>query len=153
MFEQLKSIILSVEFWKIMAPALVAIMAWMLNERSKREWEKFQIKKDACLRALNIANAVLSNYEYPNVKKGDLIPQYESVENTRACFNELACTCKKSDVINELKKIMFDSVTPAAIVDLRAAVRKELGFSKEIIDIDCDKAFIAKANCEMPKNT
>ena len=68
MFEQLKSIILSVEFWKIMAPALVAIMAWMLNERSKREWEKFQIKKDACLRALNIANAVLSNYEYPNVK-------------------------------------------------------------------------------------
>jgi hypothetical protein len=88
----------------------------VLNERSKRKWEKWQIKKEACLKALNLANAVLSNYEYQNVKKGDISPQYESIENARACFNELACTCDKSDVIDELKKIMFNNPSPDAIV-------------------------------------
>jgi len=153
MIEQLRTILSSIEFWKIAAPAFTAIVAWVLNERSKRKWEKWQIKKDACLKALNLANAVLSNYEYENVKKGDISPQYESVENARSCFNELACTCEGPEVINALKKIMFDSVSPDAIVDLRNAVRKELKFSNKTIDSDREKAFVGKINCEPPKST
>lgn len=153
MCETLTSILSSVEFWKIAAPAFTAIGAWLLNERSKRNWERWQIKKDACLKALNLANAVLSNYEYQHVKKGDISPQYENIENARSCFNELACTCDGPDVINALKKIMFDNPSPDSIVDLRNAVRQELKFSKKTIDSDREKAFVGKINCEKKDGT
>jgi predicted transcriptional regulator len=142
-----------VDFWKIAAPAFTAIVAWVLNERSKRKWEKWQIKKDACLKALNLANAVLSNYEYSNLKKGDISPQYESIENARSCFNELAVTCDGPEVINALKKIMFDSLSPDEIVDLRNAVRTELAISNKSVGTDREKPFLAKINCEKGKST
>lgn len=149
--QTLQVILSSVEFWKIAAPAFFGIIAWLVNERSKRHWERWQIKKAACLRALNIANAVLSNYTYPNVAKGDITPQNESTESVRACFNELACTCDGPEVIRGLKKIMFEQVTPAEIVNLRNAVRRELGFSAKAVDDDLDQSFIGKVNCETPK--
>jgi len=142
----LQAILSSVEFWKIAAPAAFAVVAWLFNERSKREWERWQMKKAACLKALNIANAVLSNYTYPKIKPGDITPQSESIEDIRACFNELACTCDKPDVINALKRIMFEPVTPAEILVLRGAVRKELKLGGPI-DTDGERAFIGKVNC------
>lgn len=143
-----QSILLSVEFWKISAPAAFATIAWLFNERSKRQWDLWKLKKEACLRALNIANAVLSNFEYSNVKKGDIIPQHESIENVRACLNELACTCEHPDVINSLKRILFESVSPAEILKLRSAVRKELRMSNRAVDTDEVKAFVGKINCD-----
>lgn len=112
------------------------------------ESKVWQMKRDACLRALNVANAVLSNYEYESVPKGDITPQCESVENVRACFNELACTCASSEVLDQLKKILCESPPPDAIVDLRNAVRKELGFSTEEIDNDRQNAFVARVKCD-----
>lgn len=147
MCEKFIQIFLSVDFWKITFPALIAILAWWLNEQSKRKWEKWNIKKAACLKALNLANAVLSNYEYQNTCKDDLEAQYTTIEDARGCFNELACTCDSPAVIEELKNIMFGQVTPDAIVDLRNAVRKELEFSNQEIDIDREKAFIGKLSC------
>lgn len=154
----IQEILSSVEFWKIAAPAAFAVIAWLFNERSKRQWERWQLKKVACLRALNIANAILSNYEYPNVNKGDITPQHETIDAIRACFNELACTCDKPDVINALKKIMFESVTPAEILTLREAVRKELGMSGwwgicgRSVDTDRERAFIGKVVCDKKPN-
>ena len=146
----LHDILSSVEFWKIAAPSAFGIVAWLVNERSKREWERWQLKKAACLRALNIANAVLSNYSYSNVQKSEITPQYESTEAIRACFNDLACTCDGPEVINGLKKIMFEQVTPAEIVKLRTAVRIELGMGRKMIDHDVERAFIGRVNCERP---
>jgi hypothetical protein len=148
--QTLQEILSSVEFWKIAAPAFFGVVAWLVNERNKREWERWQIKKAACLRALNIANAVLSNYQYRNLSEGEVTPQYESTEAVRACFNELACTCDGPEVIKALKKIMFEQVTPAEIVELRSAVRRELGMGKKAIDDDVEKAFVGKVNCERP---
>jgi hypothetical protein len=151
MNEQLRVIFSSVDFWKVAAPALIAILAWFLNERSKRKWEMWQMKKEACLKALNLANAVLSNFSYPNVPKGDISPQFENIENARSCFDGLICTCDGPEVITVLRKIMFAGVSPDAIVDLRNAIRKELRFSRTTIDTDRDKAFIGRINCEKPK--
>jgi hypothetical protein len=147
----IEAILTSVEFWKITAPAVFGIIAWLVNERSKRQWERWQLKKVACLKALNIANAILSNYKYTNVESGDITPQHESVESIRACFNDLACTCDGSEVIEGLKKIMFEEVTPAEIVSLRTAVRKELGMGRQAIDHDTEHAFVGKVNCEKPQ--
>ncbi len=150
LIENTLSILSSIEFWKIAAPASFGIFAWLFNERSKREWERWQLKKSACLNALNIANAVISNFGYENVKSGDIKAQYATIETVRACHNDLAIICDSPDVLNQLKHIMFGKGTPAEIVSLRAAVRKELGMGKQI-DLDTDKAFIGKINCEEPK--
>jgi len=138
-----------------------AAVAWYLNtrlERVKDELERdrfvgshvWQMKKDACLHALNAANAVLSNYKYENPPKEGIIPQFERIETIRACYNELACTCESPNVLKQLKRVMYERVTPDAIVDLRNAVRHELGFSDEEIDKDRENAFVAKTNCQPP---
>lgn len=112
---------------------------------------RFDLKRKACLNALRVANSVLSNYEYDNAKKGDIKPQYMNVDEVRACIDELACTCETSSVLDILKKIMFEKVSPVSpdiIVDLRNAIRNELGFSNKEIDTDREKSFIARVNCE-----
>ena len=125
----------------------------LLSESSHQKNAVWLIKRNACLKALDLANAVLSNYEYSNVPKEDMVPQRESIESARSCFNELACTCESSEVIDQLKIILFDKTTsPAAIVDLRNAVRKELGFENTSIDLDRDHAFVGKINCDIDRS-
>lgn len=110
--------------------------------------EVWIMKRNACLKALELANAVLSNYEYENLPTGSIVPQQQSIEFARSCFNELACTCEGPEVIEQLKKIMFENGSVDLIVDLRSAVRKELGFETESIDLDRENAFIGKVNCD-----
>jgi hypothetical protein len=46
-FEGTIKIIASVEFWKILAPALIAIFAWSLNQSAKLEWEQYTRKEQS----------------------------------------------------------------------------------------------------------
>lgn len=111
----------------------------LLNEK------RWQMKQSACLKALNIADAILSNYKYPNADKSSIKPGKITTEEVRSCFNELACTCDKADVIEILKKILFaDAVRPDIIVDLRNAVRKELEFGNNDFDKDRERAFVGR---------
>ena len=141
-------ILTSVDFWKICAPACIAILAWHLNERSKRSFERWKMKRDACIKALDIGNAVLSNYKYPNVPEENIVKEEVSTEDARKCFNMLACTCESPEVIEQLKRILFGKVSLDAIVDLRAAVRKELKFGEECIDTDREKAFVGRLGAD-----
>lgn len=118
-----------------------------IQTQISQKHEKWMIKRSACLRALNLANAVLSNYTYPNMPKDNVVPQEITIEEARSCVDELACSCDSSDTLDTLKEIMFGNVTPDIIVDLRNAVRRELDFSKQQIDSDREKAFVAKLNC------
>jgi hypothetical protein len=45
--EALIKIISSAEFWKITGPALVAIVAWYFNERSKRIQQEYERKEES----------------------------------------------------------------------------------------------------------
>jgi len=119
-----------------------------LKQKDLINQEQWKLKRDACFNALNIADALLSNYEYPNVKDGDIKPGKITTEEVRKCFNDLACSCQETKVIDLLKKIMFESVSPDIIVDLRNAVRKELDFGNEVFDTDRDKAFVGKVGAD-----
>ncbi|HEH9413047.1 TPA: hypothetical protein SIA28_001653 [Aeromonas salmonicida] len=115
-----------------------------LQDKRIKHDRAWLLKREACLKALNIANGILSNYKYPNVKDGDIHPQEIDVIEVRECFNELACSCNNSEVINTLKWIMFKTVSPDAIVDLRNAVRRELDFGLDEVDTDRENAFIGR---------
>lgn len=119
-----------------------------LKQKDLIKQEQWKLKRDACFNALNIADALLSNYKYPNVKDGDIKPGKVTTEEVRKCFNDLACSCQETLVIDLLKKIMYESVSPDIIVDLRNAVRQELDFGNQIFDKDRDKAFVAKVGAD-----
>jgi hypothetical protein len=144
----LLDILLSTDFLKVAIPSCFAILVWYLKERSKIQFERWKIKRNACLKALKLASAVLSNYSYQNVSADEISHQYISIEDARACYDELACSLADNMVLTELKKILFERVRPDAIVDLRLAIRKELKFGRKPIDDDREKAFIGRLCCE-----
>ncbi|MHC2066127.1 hypothetical protein ACYFX5_01520 [Bremerella sp. T1] len=148
----LKQIVTSVDFWKLFAPACLAILAWLLNEKSKRSEDRWKMKREACIQALNIANGVLSNYQYANVPEGDIVKEQVDTIQARRCMDTLACTCKSPDVLATFKRILFGEVSPDSILDLRNAVRKELGFGRKAIDTDREKAFIGKLGADRGKS-
>lgn len=140
--------LLDVRIWMVTVTLLIAIWTWNKNEKSKREWEGWQLRKAACLNALNIANALISNHHFENMKVSDLVPQEAKIEDVRACMNELACVCNGPEVLNLMKRIMFFPVRADIIVDLRNAVRKELNMHLEDIDNDREIAFIGSVSCD-----
>lgn len=120
-----------------------------LQQENFVQQERWKIKRDACINALNVADAILSNYSYPNVKPEDLKKGYVSTEDVRKCINELATACDSSEVLEVLKDILFGkNITPDIIVDLRNAVRKELEFGNYEIDNDRDTAFVGIVICD-----
>ena len=119
-----------------------------LKQKDLINQEQWKHKRDACFNALNIADNLLSNYKYPNVKDGEIKPGKITTEEVRKCFNDLACSCRDTKVIEVLKKIMFESVSPDIIVDLRNAVRLELDFGNKEFDKDRDKAFVGKVGAD-----
>lgn len=119
-----------------------------LKQKDLINQEQWKIKRDACFNALNIADALLSNCNYPNVQDGDIKPGKVTTEEVRKCFNDLACSCRDTKVIEVLKKIMFESVSPDIIVDLRNAVRIELDFGNQEFDKDRERAFVGKVGAD-----
>jgi len=119
-----------------------------LKQKDLINQEQWKHKREACFNALNIADNLLSNYTYPNVKEGEIKPGKITTEEVRKCFNDLACSCRDTKVIEILKKIMFESVSPDVIVDLRNAVRLELDFGNKEFDKDRNKAFVGKVGAD-----
>lgn len=123
----------------------------LIETQVSQDYERWVLKRNACLQALRLANATLSNYKLTDLKSGKAIdgimPQYMTIDDARACIDELACSCESPEVLDNLKRILFSSGTAADIVDLRNAVRRELGFELEEIDHDREKAFIGKLAC------
>jgi len=107
----------------------------------QRRWE---LKRDACLKALEIADSLISNGKYPNVEEGVIVPQESSTKEIRNCVNLIASSCEMKEVLAILKRIVNGDFSPDVIVDLRNAVRKELEFGNEQIDNDRESAFIAR---------
>lgn len=115
---------------------------------------KWEIKRTACLTALHIVNAYWSNIKFtgldaqgkqidPNAIDKQTPPKTEEL---RDCCDNLALSCDKDEVLRKFKHCMRLSSGPFRgddIVDLRNAIRKELGFGSDI-DFDRAAAFIAK---------
>lgn len=107
---------------------------------------RWQIKRQACFKALNIADAIISNQKYEKLDDGQIKRTYVSTEEARNCINELACACDSNEVLEILKRIITKepSYTPAIIKDLRNAVRRELNFGLHDFDNASIRSFIGR---------
>ncbi len=108
--------------------------------------QKWLIKKDACLKALDISNRIYT-HRFPIQGIG---PEDVSSAETRNCFNILSASLDGGEVFNIFQKIAFDTGWKGdLIIDLRNAVRKEL-FGQEVeIEKDREKAFLGAFSWEI----
>ena len=109
---------------------------------------KWEIKRISCLEALEIVDTVFANLDWGGFKPASQEPV--DVAKARACYNKLAITCESPEVLDHYKHCLgvrpigdpARNITADSIVDLRNAIRKELGFGSEV-DKDRMSSWIA----------
>jgi len=121
--------------------------------KNRTEEAKFKLKYEACIEALAVVDEFYKlNFGKDAIKDknipGELLTltPFEIGEKARVCHNKLALNCNSPDVFNLFKRaIKFDKREEDKadiIVDLRKAIRAELGFGTTTIDEDRNIAWI-----------
>lgn len=111
--------------------------------------DKWTLKREACLEALQLADNVLSNMTWNGIPNEQLIKGEVKTIDGRKIFNKLATSCDLDIVLKLMKSILLgkdengNGINMGIIVDLRNAVREELGFGEKL-DTDKDNAFFGK---------
>lgn len=129
---------------------VATVVASVLQAKRERRAQRWEMKRAVCKRALDLVDAVYANRTWsdPNGQPLKISPQDPpSISELRRCLNDLAVVCEDPQVVNRFRKCLGvghqDGPGKADdIVDLRLAIRAELGFGKPV-DVDRDAAFLA----------
>ena len=114
-----------------------------LNQVEIKKTEKWKLKRDACLEALSISEALLSHMEWPNLESTRIIKQDVDTLKFRECYNKLVCSCDDAKILEMFKTLggfKGTQMRTDLILDFRNAIRKELGFGEEL-DQDRETTF------------
>jgi hypothetical protein len=124
-----------------------------LKESETVKQARWELKRQACLEALDVVDALFANVQWNMVS-----PEIQPVPNIgtiRKCYNALALSCNSPAVLTEFKRCLGlgqeKSIRADMIVDLRNAIRKELEFGQEV-DTDRVSAWIARVNPHIDEN-
>ncbi len=116
-----------------------------LKNQQRISESKWQLKYEACMQALELSDALLSNMDFSGIAEGVMVKEEVKTEDVRDCINKLACACDDKEVLQTFKQIVIGrDIRLDIVVDLRNRVRNELGFSELNIDTDRDTSFIAR---------
>ena len=143
--------VLNVEFLKWFAPLVGAVVAWLVNERWKRGEHRRDIKRKACLDALLVIDAHFSTLDWSGIVSTER-QSPSDIQRAREVYNNLCVTCASVTVLKAYKKCLgvYGPPNLGEIVDLRNAIRTELGFGREL-DTDRENAWIARLNAPISK--
>ena len=141
------------EILKWALPLAGAVIAWLVNERWKRGEARREIKRKACLDALRIIDAYYSNLSWNGVSSTER-QQPADIQRAREVYNELCVVCERPDVLRAYKTCLgfHAELHLGLVVDLRNAIRKELGFGRPV-DEDRENAWIARLNAPVGDQT
>ncbi len=116
-----------------------------IKELESKNLDRWDIKRDACLMALNLADSALSNMDWDGDMEEGIVKSKIDTITVRDCYNQLACSCDLPETLMEFKRVLglLGPIKGDVIVDFRNAIRKELSFGKEIDD-DRENAFIGR---------
>lgn len=119
-----------------------ALLNWFIKSKERGEQRRWEIKREACLEALEIIDARFADYSWQSDGKTiDVDSQkFIETEKIRSCFNRLILACENQEVpllYEKCLNLQVGSAVPErlemnSVVELRNAIRKELGFGKEL---------------------
>lgn len=142
------NIFLTITVSIITSGAVTVVIAYLL----KRQDILWGLRREACEEALNVVEAVFSNYPWSGVessgksiRSGSIKKEKIETEKVRHCYNKLVTYCKNEDVPRLFKEILFpqNKISADIIVDFRNAIRRELGLKGDV-DKNREQAFIGK---------
>ena len=116
---------------------LAEFKAREIKEIENVQQARWELKYRACLDALEIVDAFLSNW-LKDVNGVAPVRQPADTLKARECYSRLVLTCQNPEVTEAFLKVMFPTpqTNNVDITDnlngLRDAVRKELGFGESI---------------------
>ena len=126
-------------------------VATIVNYELQRKNTIWELRRKVCEDTLDVAEAAFSNISWEGKDSNDnpinqdtIKKEKISTEKVRHVHNLLITFCRNSKVPNMFKELIFLKNSDATkIVDLRNAIRLELGLKGEI-DQDKERAFIAR---------
>lgn len=130
-----------------------------LEKEQKTVLAAAEIKRQACLEALQVADAALANLKWQCHGKNLTVDwQLLNIDKARDCYNKLALTCESDETLRAYIRVLnlrcpgepTQLINGDTINELRNAMRKELGFGKGF-DLPAEKAWIA--SLERAENT
>ncbi len=124
-----------------------------LNKMDRINEKKYEIKYLACLKALEIIDAIMSHtMGTDNDKNPITIPkQYSDEETTRKCHNELLLSVDNQELIKIFLEIIVnkspDYPYTESLNKVRSLIRGELGFEGEFYE-DKKNTWVAIVGCK-----
>lgn len=123
---------------------VTAAVNWALKARERDERRRWELKREACLEALKIIDSRFADYDWKN-SEGESLKideqEFVSTADIRSCFNRLILACERREVPVSFEKCLnldigenrAGDLKMSAVVELRNAIRTELGFGKELV--------------------
>lgn len=129
---------------------VATVVAGLLQTKRDREDKRWEMKREVCKRALDLVDAVFANRSWsdPSGAPLKISPQDRpSIRELRQCLNDLCVVCENPQVVSCFRKCLDVGQQHGRgraddIVDLRNAIRAELGYGKPV-DVDREAAFLA----------
>jgi hypothetical protein len=124
---------------------VTAVINWFLKARERDEQRRWELKREACLDALKIVDSRFADYDWKNNTGASLKIDKQghiSTGEIRSCFNRLILACEDREVPTSFEKWLNldigqntsgSPLNMRAVTELRNAIRKELGFGKELV--------------------
>jgi hypothetical protein len=124
--------------------------SFALETWRERRGIRWQYRRDACLNALRIADAVFSHIEFRDAAGHviqNLAQARPSIREIRDCQNGLTIACRRTDVLQAFQRCIRIGesnvpLTASAMDDLRQAVRRECGLGRKV-SVSQERAYIA----------
>ena len=122
-----------------------------IEREQKIGFAAFEIKRAACLEALQVVDAFMSQLDWQHGGTNmEVERQNLSIEKARDCYNKLALSCDGTETLEAYITVLClrspdearRQIDGSTINDLRNVMRSELGFGKHI-DLPKEKAWIA----------
>ncbi len=126
----------------VTSSAVTALLTSFLKSKEVGEQRRWEIKREACLEALEIIDSRFADYEWNRNGNPIKVDKQNFIETAkiRSCFNRLVLACNDSNVaqlFEECLHLQVDENNPTpldmrSVIKLRNAIRKELGFGKDL---------------------
>jgi hypothetical protein len=118
-----------------------------IRDAEVKKTDKWKIKRAACMNALNIAEASVSNMTFADTSIDGIVKSEVDTVKVRECYNQLACSCDNPKTLEEFKRVLglMGTIEMNALVSFRNAIRAELDFGAKIeLASDDQSAFIGR---------
>lgn len=130
----------------ITSGVFTAFINQYIKTKELGEQRRWEIKREACLEALEIIDARFADYPWISNEKLIKVDKQKSIPTAkiRSCFNKLVLACKDSSVPKAFEKCLnlkidnrdVQSLSMSDVVPFRNAIRKELGLGKDDLITD-----------------